>query len=130
MSEPIKVFVYGSLRRGFRLHGHLTRSRFVAMVDDESARTAGEIWEVSRSTLEALDVVEGYREDQDKGLYLRRLVQAQDEEGNRVDVHTYFGNMPLDRVPRVRTGKVDDWAQWTRQKLSLSTASGMRHEDG
>ena len=35
MSEPIKVFVYGSLRRGFRLLDQLSGSRFHALATIE-----------------------------------------------------------------------------------------------
>ena len=74
----MRIFVYGSLKRGFRLHCYLTNQRFVgdactaprfrlydvgwfpAMVaDPDGIAVQGELYEVDSECLAALDRVEG-----------------------------------------------------------------------
>ena len=85
-----KVFVYGTLKRGFHNHRLLTESRatFVATAKtrapmrlvlgeygipylmkegDAAGRVPGELWEVDDAGLDALDVLEGV----DEGMYER-----------------------------------------------------------
>lgn len=80
---PLKylVFVYGTLKRGFRLHGYLAQEKFIntistqpqyklyvprqswfpLLIEDEKNGSSieGELWEVSEETLTRLDHIEG-----------------------------------------------------------------------
>ncbi len=98
------VFVYGTLKRGFRLHRWLRDGRFVceartdpvyrlysvggsypAMVPDENGLAIeGEIFEVSERVLEDLERVEGV----DRGLYRRERAAVAFEQ----PVWTYLYN--------------------------------------
>jgi gamma-glutamylcyclotransferase (GGCT)/AIG2-like uncharacterized protein YtfP len=96
---PDLLFVYGTLRRGFRLHHHLKRlgAQFVAngkvqaeLLDlDEfpgarpstkpGKRVEGELYRLHRveSTLRALDQVEGFSPNNpEKGLFQRGTVEV------------------------------------------------------
>jgi gamma-glutamylaminecyclotransferase len=86
------IFVYGSLKRGYRLHGLLANQQFLAKAVTvpgyrlfdcgsypglTSAKhgwaVEGELYVVDDSTLVALDEAEGV----DEGLYERRRIQLQ-----------------------------------------------------
>ncbi|MHC4878201.1 MAG: gamma-glutamylcyclotransferase family protein [Planctomycetota bacterium] len=84
------VFVYGTLKTGHRLHGHLAGEKHLGDAITEpryrlfklgwypglveqapGIAVQGEVWEVSERTLAVLDEVE----EVDSGLYERRTVQ-------------------------------------------------------
>lgn len=88
-TNPMRLFVYGTLKRGHALHSHLEKQMFLgvgqtlpefrlvkcswypAMVDTPNGRSIrGEVWEVEEATIQHLDIVE----DVASGLYERRLI--------------------------------------------------------
>ena len=98
------VFVYGTLKTGYRLHAHMTGSRFLGEARTEplyrlfridwfpglvesldGTGIRGEVWEVSASTLRQLDVVE----EVDAGLYERRVIRLA-APFNEMAVESYF----------------------------------------
>lgn len=98
------LFVYGTLKRGGRLHGHMAGGRFVAEAAtvpryrllrvgwypglvDAAGGTAvvGELWEVEADHLRRLDDVEGVAE----GLFERRSVELQVAAGAEVQAYFY-----------------------------------------
>ena len=85
----MRIFVYGTLKRGHRLHHHLAGQRYVgpartcaefrllncgwypALVESDAGRSiCGEVWDVCEKTLERLDDVEGVS----CGLYRRQMI--------------------------------------------------------
>jgi gamma-glutamylaminecyclotransferase len=106
------VFVYGTLKRGEALHGHLAGQRFVecartvadyrlyrldwfpGLVEtsspDEGVAIHGELWDVDEATLGVLDVVE----EVGSGLYERRLIRLQAPfDRNEVIAYFYRGDV-------------------------------------
>lgn len=102
-TNPILVCVYGSLRRGWALHGHLATARHVGdgtvrgfvMYDlgaypavvahsDPRATIRGEVYEVDAATLRRLDRVES-----EGSLYHRRVVPVRLDSGDVVQAHIY-----------------------------------------
>src|SRR6056297_2090653 len=92
------VFVYGSLKRGFPLHGWLSRSKYLGtvtlhgftlhsagafpyMVPCELGGVQGELYEVTKKTLNDLDRIE-----QEGTLYKREVIGTFE----RQDVHSYL----------------------------------------
>lgn len=88
-----RVFVYGSLKRGFRHHDQMGGARFLraartaprytlvvagdypALVDDGTTAVGGELFEVDDEHLAALDVFEDVPE-----LYVRETIELDDGE--------------------------------------------------
>lgn len=85
----IRLFVYGTLKRGHRLHSHLDGQSYLgegrtlpefrllncgwypALVESDKGRSIrGEVWQVDDKTLQRLDEVE----DVSSGLYERRVI--------------------------------------------------------
>lgn len=77
VEKPQRVFVYGTLKKGFGNHGFLKNSKYLGtdMVDDHTlvrgigfpymvemkgGDVAGEVYEVNKATMEKLDMLEGY----------------------------------------------------------------------
>jgi gamma-glutamylaminecyclotransferase len=111
-----KVFVYGSLMRGMRLHGYLEKSRFlgeghvegklfpnpyikgnppviIEIEDSPSNEVYGELYEISKKTLNTLDKVEGHP-------YLYQRVEATVYTGGfleSLDAWVYV--FPVDPIP-------------------------------
>jgi gamma-glutamylaminecyclotransferase len=103
------VFVYGTLKAGGRLHGHMAGSRFVGeaatqpvyrlyrigwfpgLVDhSDGLAIRGEVWDVSPETLRILDEVE----EVDVGLFQRRAIQlAAPFNGSAVESYFYLGSV-------------------------------------
>ena len=103
------VFVYGTLKTGHRLHGHLAGGTFLGdaitepgyrlfklgwypgLVEWQSGvAVRGEVWEVSDQTLAVLDDVEGV----DSGLYERRVVRlAGSFKQSTVETYLYLGDI-------------------------------------
>ena len=74
-----KVFVYGTLKKGGALHGHLENAKFVkeeelsgfemfnvgwfpaiVKTDNKDSKVKGEVYEVDDNLMSTLDMVEGY----------------------------------------------------------------------
>ena len=108
----MKLFVYGTLKKGFGNHRYLEKStlldnccwthgvlvdlgHFPGMLEDptKDSKVYGELYEIDEDTLARCDLLEGYRSDRnpDFNLYNRAVVDV-----NRVDgtvdkgVYTYF----------------------------------------
>lgn len=100
----MRVFVYGTLKRGGRLHEHIEEQQFLGaartttrcrlfrlgwypgLVEDSGGvSVAGEVWDVDNATLAVLDEIEGV----DEGLYERRPIHLQ-PPFDREDVVTYY----------------------------------------
>ena len=88
--EPVRVFVYGTLRRGGRANALLrgceclgvrrvrgtlydVRGAYPALVLDEEGEVEGEVWRCPGATIAALDEYEGVAQ----GLYRRMEVQVE-----------------------------------------------------
>lgn len=128
VSEPtLKVFVYGTLKQGFPNH-HLLMEHYAKFISTDtltgycmySAGTFpfitknlknltqivhGEVYEVSKSCLQALDKLEAFDLTDTKGsLYLRVPITT----NNLVSCYTYVGNNFEPIYPIVKSG---NWEQ-------------------
>jgi len=122
----MRIFVYGTLKRGHRLHHHLAGQCFVgqartrpeyrlvncgwypALIESSPGRSIdGEVWEVSGETLECLDEVEGVS----NGLYIRRVIALQ-APFDDAPVMTYFYLQSID-------GLSDCGDEWTISSAEL-----------
>jgi gamma-glutamylcyclotransferase (GGCT)/AIG2-like uncharacterized protein YtfP len=103
------IFVYGTLKRGgvrqrcwphspVRIDEATIRAALYDLgpypaIGRGDDLVAGEVWEIEAAhleeTLEALDVVEGFRQSDDN-LYVRRLVQCQLANGRQITAWTYY----------------------------------------
>ena len=119
----VRVFVYGSLRRGMENHDVMAGGRFTsvrrteahfqmldlgrypAVIDGDTA-IVGEVYQISRQHLERLDVFEGVPE-----LYARRETVLDD--GLLAWIYLYSGSAngadALSNIPCVPDG---DWVTW------------------
>ena len=110
-NEAIKVFVYGSLKRGFGNHGLLESSKYIGTTEtvfpnfrmhsllgsfpavtsctNDGFAIMGELYEVNLHTLNALDKLEG-----NGTMYTRRLVSVYNDNGDVVEAWMYL--MPED----------------------------------
>jgi gamma-glutamylaminecyclotransferase len=114
----IRVFVYGTLKRGFPNHPLLERSQllgealtcerwplliagrwFVPCMRErrgEGHRVRGELYAVDAATLEALDELEGVNEPDG---YDRRAIEVERGPGDeRLEAQAYFKRAPLGAV--------------------------------
>ncbi len=107
-SEDVRhrVFVYGTLKRGFCRDFALENETFLGpaqtapkyrmvnlgtypgllKVDDGGRSIRGEVWEVSSATLERLDEIEGTSE----GEYAREPIELLDAEFGKVEAYFYL----------------------------------------
>ncbi|WP_437190737.1 gamma-glutamylcyclotransferase family protein [Planctomicrobium sp. SH527] len=105
-----RIFVYGTLKKGFCRHYALEAETFVGtartvpryrmvnvgtypgLLDTELNGRAilGEIWEVRPETLVALDLIEGT----DEGEYIRRRIELDDDSFGPVDAYFYLKATP------------------------------------
>ena len=101
-----KLFVYGTLKRGFRLHSFLKKARYLgeatlsgfkmydlgwypAIVPGKGC-VQGELYEVDWKTLLLIDEVEEEGEE-----YRRELLEVELEDGRRLEafVYVYLGDV-------------------------------------
>lgn len=125
-----RVFVYGTLRKGLRLHHCIEAGRWIcdarvqgrlhdvgtypALVLDSSGLVQGEVWEVNDQLLDDLDTVEGYRPGASGNLYERRSVMAIEESGREIAVQVYEWNSDVDDLELIEMGEVTDYSLWLR----------------
>ncbi len=103
--STVLLFVYGSLKRGLRLHSYLETQNFLAeavtepsyrlfncgdypglvKVSTKGVSVKGEVFEVSQACLSRLDVVEAV----DEGLYVREQIHLAAPTWN-LPVEAYF----------------------------------------
>jgi len=115
-SAPLRVFVYGTLKRGGSNHHYLRGQKFITeartqpgctlcqpadypgLVIDPTDRegVTGEVWEVSTDCLSALDRLEGV----DEGLY-RRMVIPLVAPHTGMTVETYLYLRPSAGTPHL-----------------------------
>lgn len=103
----MKLFIYGTLKRGGRLNGHLQGQKFLGEVKtsqnyrlyrvhwypglkraDEGNQIQGELWEVDADCLKNLDRVEGA-----PGLFKREFVEIADSDEKGVESYFYNGDI-------------------------------------
>lgn len=107
MRDDIRIFVYGTLRRGTEGNALLKDSRFIGKakttqkyvmyVDaipyvfkgEKVSYIAGEVYAVKKSTLELLDDYESHPD-----LYRRELIDVVLENGIRTEAWIYFSPNP------------------------------------
>ncbi len=116
--KTMKVFVYGSLKRGFgnntvlgdspflsegMLYGNFAMfslGSFPGVIKSKSHKGPihGEVFEVDSQTLSRLDMLEGYNEfNTDLSFYNREMVSVLMPDGETVECLTYFLNeTPVD----------------------------------
>ena len=109
----IDLFVYGTLRKGLRLHHHLrgavythdarTRGRLYdigtypgLLIDSSADWVTGEVFEVDEQLVSLLDQVEGYKPDSSvHSEYLRREISVYNFHHKELKVTTYIYNRPV-----------------------------------
>lgn len=137
MEPPIRIFVYGTLRRldGNPMHWLLKGAKFLggatcggrlycvgtypALIPslNPTDRVVGEVYELSdpAEVLEVLDEYEGCNpSDEDSSLFIREITSVRLETGEVLEVLTYRYNKPVEDLDRIVEG---DFAVWmTRRK--------------
>ena len=117
--KSIKIFVYGTLKKGYALNNELRDSKFIGngiikgykmysngyfpMITkgDKSNAVTGEIYEVSdEETLRVLDMIEG--------AYIRTKEKALLTNGQKIDVEVYVYRYLINDCQKIKTG------EWTR----------------
>lgn len=107
MNEPIKVFVYGSLKKGKQADAFLKNSKFISEDSvkgglyaisffpgirlDEDGEVSGEVYEVDRDTLFRLDNYEGYYGTRPDSLFVRKNVTT--NKGEKVCIYEFNGSV-------------------------------------
>jgi gamma-glutamylcyclotransferase (GGCT)/AIG2-like uncharacterized protein YtfP len=132
MSDSMRIFVYGTLRRLRRNSMHsllgpvIFRGRatcrgilycagsYPALVksDDSEERVVGEVYEILNPSdvVPALDEYEAYDPANPSGsLFTRETAFVQLENGDSMDVWLYYFNRPVDPLDRIPGG---DFATW------------------
>jgi|LSQX01.1.fsa_nt_gb gamma-glutamylcyclotransferase (GGCT)/AIG2-like uncharacterized protein YtfP len=99
------LFIYGSLKRDFTNYRFMTDAvylgpgvikgydmyslRYYPVIVEGKGEVYGELYKVSREKLEAIDALEGYCPETDKGMYIRRTVEVQTVTGS-IDAEVYL----------------------------------------
>jgi len=121
-SSPVRIFVYGTLRRGEKRHFILRGCRFLGeatvkgfvlydltdypgMVPGDM-EVKGEVYEIPEELLKTLDVVEGTPD-----LYSRETIEVCLESGRKLRVLTYIYNGPTAGRKIIKSG---DWKKRER----------------
>ncbi|WP_456434427.1 gamma-glutamylcyclotransferase family protein [Thermosulfuriphilus sp.] len=108
------VFVYGTLKRGGKLHSYLQGARYQGkatlkgyalykiswypgIVPEEGASVCGELYQVNQRLLESLDQLEG-RE------YQRTLVSVTTRDGLSLSAWAYVYLGPVTKSSKVKSG--------------------------
>ncbi len=105
MNGTVNVFVYGTLMKGEHNHYFLSEAEYMGEYKTEARwgllnigsfpglvphvmEVEGEVYKVSKATLNALDRLEGVAH----GLYRRRDIVVFDDDGEGVEVEVYLWN--------------------------------------
>lgn len=122
---PIRVFVYGTLKRGFDNHLLLANSKFISnaktlhpypmickypsfpyLIDAEGKGLCvyGEVYEVAHQTIQRLDELEGYPDH-----YTRREIEVVLEDKTIVKATMYFlaEKIKYDKYPFLKEFEMD-----------------------
>lgn len=136
MSDPLNIFVYGTLKRGEVRENNWSRrpiliewatvsgqlrdlGPYPALVEG-SDLVLGELWQFSQQdlliTLETLDEIEGFGQG-GKDLYVRRIVACRNLAGEPRPASTYFYGQPDDiaTTPVVMPDQ-DGFCHWTGRR--------------
>jgi len=129
----MKIFVYGTLMQGMPREDALSSSKFLGTgyidgslydlghypaLKQGGRRVFGELYNITRSTLDTLDQIEGFLEDQpEKSLYLRRNTTVyMDSNTGSYLAETYFYNLSINESEKVITG---DYRAYLNCKMIL-----------
>ncbi len=112
------LFVYGTLLRGLERNTLLADSVFKGTgtirailydcgsypgIREGAGLVCGELYEINRETLQLLDQVEGYREENSTSLFVRQDVEVTIAEGT-VSAICYFFNHSTDALALISSG--------------------------
>ena len=136
--ESFKVFVYGSLKKGFHNNRYLTDSKLIGNFDTEDKfkmfdlgyfpavvfdntgyPLRGELYEVDRSTFKNLDSLEGYPH-----LYDRKIIKLTGGESGYI----YFMNNTSLRKGEKEVEPNNGILEWIKKIPNLSKQKGNRNE--
>lgn len=100
-----KLFVYGTLKEGFRLHGMLREAEFLGTYKTDpkfvllnlgpypalarrepGIKVTGEVYDLDTDTINYIDVVEGVH----RGQYTREEIEVHDQIGERIKAFAYI----------------------------------------
>ncbi len=111
----LRVFVYGTLKRGFPLHKHLSSARFLGygkllgfeMYDlgwypgivPGKGEVFGEVYEIDLKTLMILDLIEDEGEE-----YERKLLPVTMEDGSTISAFVYVFKADVSNKRKVKDG--------------------------
>ena len=127
-NNKIRIFVYGTLRRGFGLNPFLKTGyckgegfvygtmynlgSFPGVILDETKtkKVVGEIYFIDRETLDKLDHIEGYIPDEpEHSLYIRKPVIVLDSNNEEEFGYIYEYNQRSE-IKQLRIIESGDWA--------------------
>jgi gamma-glutamylcyclotransferase (GGCT)/AIG2-like uncharacterized protein YtfP len=113
----VRIFVYGTLRKGECRHYLLEDSQFIGYAKakgfllynigafpgmvEGSGEVVGEVYEIHESLLEKLDWVEGVPD-----LFCRELIEVTLENGQTISAYAYIYNRKIDNKLLIPSG---DW---------------------
>ncbi|MCS7013973.1 MAG: gamma-glutamylcyclotransferase [Chloroherpetonaceae bacterium] len=129
----MKLFVYGTLRRGLERHWLLQNSSYLGDgtirarlydlgdypgIKKGNGTVYGELYEVDAPTLARLDEEEDYMPScESQSLYLRRWVTVRDRNGKRQRAFAYFYNGTVCESRRIVHG---DYCRYRHEKMLSS----------
>lgn len=123
------VFCYGTLRSEESNHHLLSRAvlkesscwtkgklydtgdGYPALIQNDSGKVYGEVYEVDDPLLEKIDRLEGYQEGRDHNLYDRVLMKITHAQG-RYEAITYVMRTPEERFKEILSG---DWVTYRKK---------------
>ncbi len=109
-----KIFVYGTLKKGFALHRYLENSKFLGegfikgydmyqidwypVIVKGNCTVFGEIYEVDESTLKILDEIE------EEGVYYKRIKEKVYFKGKSIEVFVYVFLGEINNLVKIESG--------------------------
>ena len=124
------VFCYGTLRSGESNHNVIsgavlkesscwtkgklydTGDGYPALIQNDSGKVYGEVYEVNDHLLERINLLEGYEEGRDHDLYDRVVMNIGTDQG-RYEAITYVMRKPEERFSEIRSG---DWVTYRKKR--------------